>query len=687
MDREMYRFAFAARRTTPLAITHITVVPMDTERLLFDQTVVIEDGHITTVVPSSAIEPADIQGAQVVDGSGKYVMPGLADMHVHYWAPGDFAMFLANGVTVVRNMSGAPFHLTLQQKVRQGELPGPHIVTTGPIVEGAGPVPPTWRIVTQPEEAERLVHQCAERGYQQIKVYNRLTPASLRALGQAAASTGLRLTGHCPNTMTFEEAIAAGMTCFEHLTGIWRGHFKSGREPPSGRHNLDIDVVRSAADDLDFDAMRRLAHQMAAMQVWNCPTLVAMQFMYEAQPVASDHPLLKPLLRYVPQMALHVWEQLDPRYARGDAFQRWLDAMHARNRTFSRIVAILHEAGAPLLLGTDTPVRFVIPGFSVYQELANLVAAGLRPYDALRCATSDAARFLNQSDVWGTVTVGKRADLVLTRANPLEDVRALCGLDTVCVNGFYLARADLDTLLAQQEHVASLQVPLSLPTLDLASDSGEGHTAGHGTWIERINGVEAGRVTYRHRVLPDGDWIIEERYAFERGDIFDIGGARRRSVRLRLSSQFTIRHAEYLEQSFAGDERCEITWSEAGTYTIRLIDVDGYETLFTLGDHMVLPGARLALTVMPVILAQELGAGEGRAASALHVDAAGARVLPIKLSAVTSAGQSGSAPERQWRITVDYAGESIEQTYCLACGGRFLSMEEGWRELVPASMA
>ena len=193
-----------------MAINHVSVVPLDVERVLHDQTVIIEDGRIRVIAPSSDIDTSS--SPTVLDGTRKYLMPGLADMHVHFWSPGDAPLFLAHGVTLVRNMSGAPFHLALQQQVERGEMPGPLIVTTGPIIEGDSFLLPTWNRATNPADAERIVRECVQRGYVQIKVYNALTSDTLHAIGQTAATCKVRMTGHCPTAMTFEEAIAAGMS-------------------------------------------------------------------------------------------------------------------------------------------------------------------------------------------------------------------------------------------------------------------------------------------------------------------------------------------------------------------------------------------------------------------------------------------------------------------------------------------
>ena len=393
--------SFPGRLSAPLAITHVAVVPMDERRVLHDHTVVIDDGSITAIGPSGAMNTA---GMSTVDGSDKYLLPGLADMHVHYWTPGDPALFLANGVTLVRNMAGAPFHLELQRQVQDRDLPGPHIVTTSPIIDRIPPPLPTWRAADEPGAARCLTGALGDRGYQQIKVLNSLSMETLHAICDEASRAGLLVTGHCPDVATFEQAIEAGMSSFEHLTGIWKGHMRKGVELPDLSH-LALETLEAVANGTDEDAIRRLAHDMAVRDVWNCPTLVALKSIYEPQDEGLDHPRLRPIVKHVPQAAMSMWALLDPstRFTDGlPAYQRWREAMKRRNEVLVRIVGILHEEGAPLLAGTDTSVRLVVQGFSIHEELSNLVEAGLTPYEALRCATSEAARFLGQSGEWGT---------------------------------------------------------------------------------------------------------------------------------------------------------------------------------------------------------------------------------------------------------------------------------------------
>ena len=588
------QLTFPARASKPMAITNVAVVPMDRNRVLSDRTVVIDDGFIKTIGPSSSVSTA---GMSTVDGSNRYLLPGLADMHVHYWTPGEFALFLANGVTLVRNMAGAPFHLELQRKIQQRELPGPHIVTTSPIVAGWDPGIRTWLAADEPSAVRRLIAQLAERGYQQIKVLNSLSLEILQAICSQASVYGLRVTGHCPDDATFQQAIDAGMSSFEHLTGIWKGHLPEGQELTE-LHHLSLEVIEAVAEGVDEDAIRRLAHDMAMKDVWNCPTLVVLRNMHDPQDEGINSPRLSHIVRHVPRAGLRTWAELDPS-SLDFPYQRWRDAWYRRNDVLEHIVGILHKEGAPLLVGTDTSVRLVVQGFSVHEELANFIAAGMTPYEALRCATTEPARFLDQSEIWGTVAEGKRADLILVRDNPLDSVEALRDLEGVFVNGFHFTRTDLDSLLNQQAALDSL-VDFAEPEVGIGAAS-VGSTF-EGAWSEREGDCEVGRVIFSQRALPNGEWIVKESHVFEQGLIMDFGGVQRHSVELRLNPDLTIQEATRGEETWVGESHASLTLTDDSTYHHRRTDEDGYEWEENLGSRPLLPDPTLALSIVPLLV-------------------------------------------------------------------------------------
>lgn len=665
-------YPLPTRLMVPLAITHVTVIPMDTERILPDQTVLIEDDRIVAIGPTSTIplEPFYV----VIDGTGKYLMPGLTDMHVHYWSPTEAGLFLAHGVTVVRNMAGAPYHLALQQRLQRKELPGPLLYTASPLIEGGPPIHSAWRAMTDADEAAKLVHTYAERGYQQIKIYNQLKPDVVRAMGQAAREIGIRMVGHCSNFMTFEEASEAGQSCFEHFTGAWRGHFKPGYEQQLNQYNLNLDVLNMTNEQLDYDAIRRLGQYLARHQIWNCPTLVCYHYMLNPQCACEADPTLQPYLKYVAQSELKCWNALDPsRYQEPSAFDPWIAAIHKRNETFSRIATLLHQEGAPLLIGTDTSTRYIIQGLSVHQELELFVATGMRPFEALRCGTSEAARFLDQEDEWGTIAVGKRANVILLNANPLENIQAASQVEAVCVNGFYLSRKHLDSMLAHCELMAPSGPPQSLPRVVLGNITDRGEVVAHGTWREHYMDDETGYLIYRHSHLPDGNWLIEEQHVFEYGELFSQGGQQHRKTRLLLAADGTIRRFSETQEAWLGKEQLEITWLETEGYMVRRKEIDGYEQTQVLTSVPLLAADTLSFTTFPLLLKNNVDLTDRLA---LSVDETGIHIVTLKGGKVEAPSQDG---DEQWQVQIERPDLPILLSMNMARTGECLHLEQTGR--------
>lgn len=665
------RFPHAEAGST--CIANVTVVPMNSPGIIPGQTVVIEGGAITAVGPSAEIRRGD---SRVVDGSGKYLAPGLADMHVHYWDIGEFGMFLANGVTQVRNMWGSPFHLALQRKVREGSFPGPRVVTTSPIIDGPGAngatIWPGSPMAADPSQAETLVAEFAARGYQQTKAYSWLKLDVLQALGKASHNAGIRVVGHCPDGITYEEAIDAGMTCFEHLTGIAVGRI--GGRSLQGLRPGSLDAMRTVVENLELDSIRRLAHLLAERDIWNCPTLVVWQGMSQEESVA----MADPRLMYEPATTVAGWNPANDFRLRSTTTARaeWLALAQARNDLYRQVISILHEEGAPLLVGTDTPNPFVFQGFAIHQEMANFVAAGLTPYQALRCATVEAARFLGEETTWGTVEVGKRADLLLLPADPLDDLTALLHPEAVFVNEYVFLRADLDALLTQRAE--SVRGSTESSDVDLEPSEAGGTVVSEGHLAEKLAGMDAGSVHYRHTRMPDETWLIEEAAQSGADSLRSWGGWS--SSRLELSPTFDVVRGIVRSESFLGVEEIDIRRDEDDTYAVRCTEIDGFETTSRLSGPLT-AGEELAVTAFPLFLGQRQ-TKEGTL-SVLGIDRAHAAAIPLQLAETSDGGD-----EQEWHVHVERFGTPSDQIYRLTASGTLLNIEEqtwrGTREVTPA---
>lgn len=428
-----------------VAFVGVHVVPMTREgAVLTDRTVIVREGRIAAVGPRRDVEVP--RGALTIGGAGRYLVPGLADLHVHleyFDDPEVLALFLANGVTTVRSMDGRPFLLEWRKGIAAGDLLGPTIVTAGPLLDGDPPLRDDNTVVRNAAEARAAVGEQAALGYDFIKVYTNLSAEAHEAVLAAAKERGLPVAGHIPRALDLDRLLASGQASLEHLDG-YDGAIEADGSPLRNRWHWSKLYLGMPADP---EKIRAAARRTASSGVWNVPTLAV------KDKIASQDEMVRwldrPEMRYLPQ-AREAWDPRtwDPQRARLlrnlDAEDRETLARGRANRL--ALVRALHEAGAGLLAGTDTPNPFVLPGFAIHEELRAFVDAGLTPAQALAAATREPARFLKTND-FGTVEPGKRADLLLLDANPLEDVGNLERRIGVMVRGRWLPEAELRGML------------------------------------------------------------------------------------------------------------------------------------------------------------------------------------------------------------------------------------------------
>src|SRR5689334_21165975 len=428
----------SAEGQPPIAFVNVNVVPFDRERILEGQTVIVRDGRIAQIGPANNVKvPA---GALKIDGRGKYLMPGLADMHVHLSAQPDLAgqqlqLFLANGVTTVRNMIGKPEHLLLRDRVAKGELPGPTIYTAGPPLLG--------NTVPTPEAGERAVVEQKKAGYDLIKVHEGLSPETYAAIVATAKRVGIPFAGHVTATVGLKRALDAQQTSIEHLDGYLQAMVADDSPVQPGPSQV---VLGPVLEHIDESKIPALAAATRKAGVWNDPTLTLFKLI-----VSDDRPedLLKwPEMQYVPAkmrdaFAKQKQSTMDHPAPDGER-QRYIDL---RNK----MLMALHKAGAKLLIGPDSPQFFLVSGFATHRELQSFVEAGLTPYEALEAATRNPgeyfAEILKTPRDFGTVEVGMRADLLLLDANPLQSVANLSNPAGVMVRGRWLPESELQKIL------------------------------------------------------------------------------------------------------------------------------------------------------------------------------------------------------------------------------------------------
>ncbi|MCH8943235.1 MAG: amidohydrolase family protein [Proteobacteria bacterium] len=414
---------------------NVNIVPMTTEVVLSGQTVIVARGKIANIGPVESVPiPED---AKIVDGTDRFLMPGLAEMHAHVTGtrPAEidrlFTLFVANGITTIRGMLGQYSHLDLRARLEAGEVFGPRFVTSGPSLNG--------RSVSSAADAARQVREQHAAGYDFIKVHPGLTAEEFAALAATANELGMPYAGHVPVAAGVREALRSHMATIDHLDGYFVALL-----PPdshgSGGFGGFFDVM--LARELDSEKIAALAAATAMAGTWNVPTQVLVEQMVDGTSVTDLRNRSE--MRYVPESTVNDWVIAKERQLAERGFDPETAALAIDLRR--RLILALHDSGAGLLLGSDAPQIFNVPGFSAHRELDVLVAAGLTPYEALQTGTSAVAKFLGSNT--GVVAVGKEADLILLDANPLEDIRNSRRIHGVMLRGQWLPASELEQRLA-----------------------------------------------------------------------------------------------------------------------------------------------------------------------------------------------------------------------------------------------
>ncbi len=446
-----------------LAIVGASVLPMDREGVLADHTVLVRGGRVAAVAPAAAV---DVGAATVVDGRGRWLVPGLADMHVHLQEEGDLALFLLNGVTTVRDLYGSPRQLRWRGEIAGGELDGPTILTAGPIIDGD---PPTWpgsSVVTTPEAARAEVRAQKQAAYDWIKVYNSLGADAYQAIVAEARAQGIPVGGHVPKAVGVAGVLAAGQRSIEHVDGY---------VPFRGEPVVDDAIVAATVKS----------------GAWNVPTLVVVDRFGKL-----DDPASLAATAGLEFVSAGVRDRWDPK--NDFRLKSFTPEMFTRVRQGNQIrrdlVGRLQKAGARIALGTDTGNPFVVPGFAVHDELALLVASGLTPWQALHAATASAAELAGAAGAFGVVAPGARADLVLVDRDPLADLRALAEPAVVVVRGVVRKRDELRALVDRTRAPAVVDRAAGLPPI--VEEGKDAVTASYDVLLNgKVIGVERARAS------------------------------------------------------------------------------------------------------------------------------------------------------------------------------------------------
>ncbi len=413
---------------------NVNVVPMNIETIVPGQTVVVADGIIVSIGDVDVVPvPED---AEVVDGTDRYLIPGLAEMHAH--VPGAAAddldriltLFVANGVTTARSMLGRRSHLRLRQEILEAHVFGPRLITAGPSLNGNS--------VTGAADAARKVRVQHAAGYDFIKLHPGLSADEFLAIAEAANELGMPFAGHVPVAVGVQGALRAGMATIDHLDGYLASLLPANHDI-SGGYGGFFDVL--LADEAITDKIAGIAAETARAGTWNVVTQSL--FEHRVSQISPDELRSRPEMKYMPRATVRRWAATKERQLNERGFDADVVARAIEIRRM--IIYALHEAGAGLLLGSDAPQVFNVPGFSLHQELEFLVLAGLPPFEALQSGTTAAATFLGINT--GEVSVGREADLVLLDANPLSDIRNSHRIHGVMLRGAWYSSKELERRL------------------------------------------------------------------------------------------------------------------------------------------------------------------------------------------------------------------------------------------------
>jgi imidazolonepropionase-like amidohydrolase len=458
--------ATTVRAQSPIVVRNATTVDVQTGSLRPAQTVIIEGTRTKTI--GEAAQLATPKGARIVDGTGKFLIPGLWDMHVHATGPGVDRLFLpvlvANGVTGVREMFGTfRWYADARAMAKRGEIVMPRLVGSGHILDGK---PQIWQSVEVADaaQARHAVDSLARGGAAFIKVYSRLTPDEFRAIADEAKKHNLSFAGHVPTLVSVDEALSLGMASIEHLQMFttacssqeeaFRSALLDAVASPKGWDSagvisrLQLPMLRQT---FDRERCTALAKRVAASNTWMVPTVVVLH-----STTHLDDPSLRndPRLQYIPEFFKTGWNPANDFRFRAVTPEGWA----ARKRIFDEqlsILRILHDAGAKFLAGTDLSNPYLYPGFSLYDELTYLTKNGFSNLEALQTATINPARFLNATDSLGTIAEGAVADLVLLDANPLVDIANVARVHAVIANGVLIDAARRQQILKNAVFMAS----------------------------------------------------------------------------------------------------------------------------------------------------------------------------------------------------------------------------------------
>lgn len=424
-----------------IVFRNASVIPMDKEKVLSNQDVVVQNGVIIAIGQTSTVKYA--KEAVVVDATGKYLLPGLAEMHAHVPPVDDIApmkevlmLFALNGVTTIRGMLGHPRHLELREKIKNGEIIGPRFITSGPSFSGNS--------AKTAAAAEAMVRDQKRAGYDFLKLHPGLSKENFSVIVATAREVNIPFAGHVSFDVGVWRAINSGYATIDHLDGFVESlvpGIENMKEQETGLFGLFL------ADKADESGIQKLMDSLRLHQIWVVPTQALAERWFhptrDADALGNE-----PEMKYMDPKTVNDWITTKKNLLKNPDYNPATVTKLINLRR--KLIAACNKNGVGLLLGSDAPQVFDMPGFSVHHELRYLVDAGLTPYEALKTGTMNVGKFLNRTDI-GVIKQGSVSDLVLLNGNPLEDISQTKNIEGVMMGNLWFPKSTIDAELKKIE--------------------------------------------------------------------------------------------------------------------------------------------------------------------------------------------------------------------------------------------
>lgn len=425
---------------TAILISNVNIVNVSNGSLQENMQVVIDSGTIKKI--TNTIDAAEAYPLRI-DGKGQYLVPGLAEMHAHIPQPPTsqqrieetLFLYLSNGITTIRGMLGHPSQLELRERAKVGSVISPHIIVSSPSLNG--------NTVTNKDQAINLVNTYKDEGYDFLKIHPGISLEPFDQIVKTAREVGIPFAGHVPVDVGIRHALSSRFASIDHVDGYLEGLVPDSEGVNPADNGFFGYNFTSLADTSKIDGLVRLSKEN---QVWVVPT----QSLFERwfAPISADELLSQPEMKYMPASTLQNWKRTKEATTGPNADfnkEQWEDFIMIRQQ----LIRALQDGGQGLLLGSDAPQLFNVPGFSIHHEIQGLLRAGLTPLEILRSGTVNPAQFFGMENIFGEVKEGLRADLILLKANPMEDMGALKLVSGVMINGKWLSRELIDKKLEE----------------------------------------------------------------------------------------------------------------------------------------------------------------------------------------------------------------------------------------------